>query len=1183
MIINEKNRHCKALLASLLVHLTFLMFFFKPIFAQSSEDEFLRERQREIKRQGLEIDERSLRNWLIQEKLDRKYLKLDFLTQDFIEKAFSSESSSHKRVFIPPKLAKSNILRSKEDFQVNEEDYPASFSQDYPDVSTFPDGSFVVVWQDDRNGDTDIYLQRYDSSGQPRGANIKVNDDATGADQRRPAVSSSIGFFVVVWSDNRNGNSDIYFQRYNSSAQPQSHNVKVTEDFTEDLYHCSPDVCSSSDGSFIVVWEKGYSYYPSDDDIYLQRYNSTGQAMGNNVKVNDDINGKDQHYPVVSYCSDSSFIVVWEDNRNGNSDIYLQLYNSSGQIRGSNIKVNDDTTGSVCYYPDVTSISDRTYVVVWEEEYNGNSDIYLQRYSNSNQTIGGNVRVNNHFGTHHDPAISSTSDGSFVVVWETNPTGDFDIYLQCYGGLGQALGSNMKVNDNFDNNYDPAISSASNGSFIVVWQYRRTNNDYDIYLQRYSSSSVPQGINVKVNDDSTGTFQFYPSISSVVDSSFVVVWSDYRNGENYDIFFQLYENSGKLQGINEKVNDDVTDSKHICPSVASTFNGSFLVVWLDAREGNWDIYLQHYSSSGEVLGNNAKVNDDVGDAVQYSPTVASASSGSFIVVWKDYRNGNSDIYFQRYNSSCQMIGNNVKVNDDFSDEYQCSPAVSSGFDGSFVVVWEDHRNRTNEIYLQRYNSSGEAQGSNIAVGDYYFDNGALPAISFASDGSFVVVWEDRRNGNKDIYLQLYDYLGLDKGNNMKVNDDNTGTSQCKPIVSSAADGSFVVIWEDYRNGSTNADIYVQKYAADGTPIGSNFRVNNDQTLKHQRNPDVTINGNNEMLFVWEDSRIPGHGYDIFAKIIDFDTTNAPPKSPILLEPANETITNDTLLSFSWNVTSDADGDNLHFKVEIDDDGSFGPGTLSFESKNNSIGFSPTLPVHEGFGTANYVLQSPLSEGDYWWWVSAWDGKVYGPPSEIWKFTINLVPNSPQNLIAVPGNSQITLSWAPNTEPDISRYIIYSSQQLGFTPTLGDSVGGVNHPDSSYAHVGLTNGITYYYRISAIDNLGNESEFSEEVSAIPFELKTEEIISILPNPFTPNNDGYNDYVEFKYPEMFDREPVIRIFNLKGRKVCELKEFAGNEYHWYGKDDDGRELEPGVYIYILEANGKRISSGTITLIR
>jgi gliding motility-associated-like protein len=99
------------------------------------------------------------------------------------------------------------------------------------------------------------------------------------------------------------------------------------------------------------------------------------------------------------------------------------------------------------------------------------------------------------------------------------------------------------------------------------------------------------------------------------------------------------------------------------------------------------------------------------------------------------------------------------------------------------------------------------------------------------------------------------------------------------------------------------------------------------------------------------------------------------------------------------------------------------------------------------------------------------------------------------------------------------------------------------------------------------------------------LPTQEEIPVIvfPNPFTPNGDGYNDYVEFSFSENYTRKPSIQIFNIRGKKVIELN---GNEiykYHWYGRDRDGRDVEPGVYIYIFRHDGKEISNGSITLIR
>ena len=114
---------------------------------------------------------------------------------------------------------------------------------------------------------------------------------------------------------------------------------------------------------------------------------------------------------------------------------------------------------------------------------------------------------------------------------------------------------------------------------------------------------------------------------------------------------------------------------------------------------------------------------------------------------------------------------------------------------------------------------------------------------------------------------------------------------------------------------------------------------------------------------------------------------------------------------------------------------------------------------------------------------------------------------------------------------------------------------------------------------------NSEEHNAEFSLAesPFHPDNQDKITVLPNPFTPNDDGFNDYVKFKFPEMYIKQPVIQIFNLRGRKVNQLENFSGHEYRWYGKDNNGKHLEPGVYIYIIDIEGEKISNGTITLIR
>ena len=94
------------------------------------------------------------------------------------------------------------------------------------------------------------------------------------------------------------------------------------------------------------------------------------------------------------------------------------------------------------------------------------------------------------------------------------------------------------------------------------------------------------------------------------------------------------------------------------------------------------------------------------------------------------------------------------------------------------------------------------------------------------------------------------------------------------------------------------------------------------------------------------------------------------------------------------------------------------------------------------------------------------------------------PAAPTDLAAIPGDAQVTLTWSPNTESDLSHYVIYRSMTSGFTPAISDSVGRANKRGSTFTDTGLANGMTHYYRISAVDTAGNESVYSEQVHATP---------------------------------------------------------------------------------------------------
>ncbi|MDP2923520.1 MAG: hypothetical protein Q8O30_07390, partial [Candidatus Omnitrophota bacterium] len=103
------------------------------------------------------------------------------------------------------------------------------------------------------------------------------------------------------------------------------------------------------------------------------------------------------------------------------------------------------------------------------------------------------------------------------------------------------------------------------------------------------------------------------------------------------------------------------------------------------------------------------------------------------------------------------------------------------------------------------------------------------------------------------------------------------------------------------------------------------------------------------------------------------------------------------------------------------------------------------------------------------------------------------PNPPQGLSAVAGDTKVDLSWTTNTEPDLAGYNIYRSTTsgLGYAKINASLI-----TTTTYQDTGLINDTTYYYVVTAVDTVGNESEHSNEAVAIPQGYTSE---------VEPNND------------------------------------------------------------------------------
>jgi len=765
------------------------------------------------------------------------------------------------------------------DFQVNENEGPFGAFQEVPFISMALNGNFIVAWFDFRNGGKgDIFAQRYARDASPIGSNFQVND-WTEVTVQFPFVSIGIDAndnFMIAWEDERNGEVDIYAQLFTAAGNASGENFKVN-DAERTGKQSLPSVIAAGNGNFVIAWMSDLNYNP---DIYAQRYTNNGTALGSNFKVNDDAGMAIQGSPSLASDSNGNFLITWQDNRNGHSDIYAQRYSHNGSAVEKNFKINDDTGSKNQRNPVISVLDDNKFVIFWQDDREGMNAFYAQLLTGDGTRSGKNFKIQCDNVVPFLPfQVSIQKNGNFLLTWADMQEAGYPIYAQRIFHDGTALGNAFIVADVPQIGFimtSPVIASDSSGRFTIVWADSR-NGEYDIYAQQFSETGIAEGNNLKINDDQGSASQLNSAVATDGNGNFIVTWKDYRNG-TIDVYSQRFSHNGTALGDNFKVNNFTGSTFEFPPAVALDESGNFVITWEDTSHHNFDILAQRYSSDGTALLSNVKVNDDLENAGQFDPAITSDAYGNFVIIWLDGRNGhNKDVYAQRFSSDGTTLGKNFKVNDDVGNPAQFHPAISSDPAGNFVVTWQDNRNGFNaDIYAQRYSSDGTALASNFIINDDVNASQSSPVISMDTEGNFVIAWCDNRKTNSDIYAQRFADTGTALGNNFKVNDDVEHTGKLYPTISMNESGNYIIAWRDYRNGT--ADIYAQRYLSDGTKLGENFRMTNTGEF-NQSEPAVQM-WRNRIYTTWTDNRAGGTGIDIWANILDWENpTEIVPETP----------------------------------------------------------------------------------------------------------------------------------------------------------------------------------------------------------------------------------------------------------------------------------------------------------------
>ncbi|GEL73251.1 Ig-like domain-containing protein [Myxococcus virescens] len=632
-----------------------------------------------------------------------------------------------------------------------------------------------------------------------------------------------------------------------ASAYPAVLNPRISPEFGMDTPVIGPQVrdqrtpaVSAHGSSWLVVW---HDYAPTTMQVTGTRVSSSGQVL--------DVNGFTLPRAASSSAGMSitaganEWFVVWEYA----SGIHGTRVSLGGQVLDpSGILIAATTTAPA---EPVVASSGSEYFVVWRESHNWVSAIYGTRLSTTGQPVANPVRISSSTGWATTPDVAFNGVDYLVVWQETTSTQALNIRGARVSSAGTLRDTTPLTISAMDGDQRHPAVAANSGAWLVVWEDRRAASfEGDIYGTVVSGTGSVLSPNGQVLAPLSGS-QSYPDVAARGYGWFVV-WEDARS--SYPDIYGTGVGWDGTPSYRGPVAVSTEARAEYLPSVASS-GGDLLVVWYEAHTGGYDVHGARVTTQ-DMVRDTTSLLLSTSPNDQYAPAVARTGT-DYLVVWRDNRAGESDIYGVRVTSQGVVLDPSGLPLCTVRGEQDNPTVASNGTD--WMVAWDDNRSDDDDeiIHGVRVSRAGEIRtGWSISMLPY-----AIRKPALASDGTdWYVVWEDERNAlngaaSWDIFGARVTAAGTitpTYGTNLTP---SVSGGQTDPAI--AFNGTdYLVAWTDYRNSSTTRyDIYAARVSRTGTvsAVGG-FVLSN--ASGSQAAPAVASAGR-DWLVVWHDERSAG--------------------------------------------------------------------------------------------------------------------------------------------------------------------------------------------------------------------------------------------------------------------------------------------------------------------------------------
>lgn len=764
--------------------------------------------------------------------------------------------------------------------------------------------------------------------------------------------------------------------------------------------------------------------------------------------------------------------------------------------------------------------------------------------------------------------IQSAPDGAgnIYLVWEDYRSGSGpDIYAQMIDNRGNELWTSggIAIATGTPNQWEPLITGDGAGGAIIVWEDFETGPVYGIKAQKIDADGTPQWTagGVTLLSGSSG----YTDLKLISDltGGVIVAWYSSVSG-NYDIYAQRADSDGTVMwgasGTSPCTETSIQQQPELCPDGT----GGAIIAWMDSRNGNLDVYARRIGPSGSIYWTSNGVPICTQTASQSVNSVVGDGGGGAIIIWQDLRNGTSDIFAQRVSSGgvAQWSSNGLPVC--LASGNQNNPGGVSDGSGGAVIAWSDDRTTNTDIYAQRIDPDGTGLWTSDGVAvctERHMQTG--PKLIISENGNIIIGWTDCRLIEYTHYAQMLDLSGSAHWATNGVHAGHATYRTSAFDMSPDGEGGVIFSWDSYY--SSTYDLMAQRVERNGywgypSPVIADIR-------------DIPGDQGGSVDLAWYASRLDPWPAMAISHYTVWRAISHP--DAILLASRGATII-ESISEIAPQKDRDFSAEELSRSTSLPSP----PDIIRSEMAGSTTIFWKMISMIDAYYLDSYSEvaatlfdSTSASDENHYFQVIAHSGV----PSEFWisetdsGYSVdNLAPVVPLGLAGEQSYSPegIVLTWDPNTETDLSGYRIYRGLTDDFEPGPGNLVASI--PDTVYMDDGWSWEDEWFYKLAAVDIHGNESGYAllapsgitgEDIPDAPLATF---LAQNYPNPFNPTTT-----IRFGLKKA--GHVSLRVYDAAGRLVREMidREMPAGDHAepWDGLADDGSVAASGMYFYRL----------------